>query len=128
GERSRTLDLLITNELLYQLSYTGKARDYILLASGCLAGWARSKAGSAMQVSKTRMRVGMRLKSKSRSLALKTCGTRQMSAIVGASPCEKRPVAGDVASCASYDSKPSRIQWRAQSAWSLLETPKCSSR
>jgi hypothetical protein len=23
GERSRTLDLLITNELLYQLSYTG---------------------------------------------------------------------------------------------------------
>jgi hypothetical protein len=25
GERSRTLDLLITNELLYQLSYTGEA-------------------------------------------------------------------------------------------------------
>ena len=24
GERSRTLDLLITNELLYQLSYTGE--------------------------------------------------------------------------------------------------------
>ena len=23
GERNRTLDLLITNELLYQLSYTG---------------------------------------------------------------------------------------------------------
>ena len=25
GERSRTLDLLITNELLYQLSYTGES-------------------------------------------------------------------------------------------------------
>ena len=28
GERSRTLDLLITNELLYQLSYTGEAPKY----------------------------------------------------------------------------------------------------
>ena len=26
GERNRTLDLLITSELLYQLSYTGTAR------------------------------------------------------------------------------------------------------
>ena len=26
GERSRTLDLLITSQLLYQLSYTGEAR------------------------------------------------------------------------------------------------------
>ncbi len=26
GERSRTPDLLITNELLYQLSYTGEKR------------------------------------------------------------------------------------------------------
>jgi hypothetical protein len=27
GERNRTLDLLITNELLYQLSYTGFGGD-----------------------------------------------------------------------------------------------------
>ena len=27
GERNRTLDLLITNELLYQLSYTGVSRE-----------------------------------------------------------------------------------------------------
>ena len=29
GERNRTLDLLITNELLYRLSYTGTAKNYI---------------------------------------------------------------------------------------------------
>gem|GEM_PF-6214752 len=28
GEMNRTPDLLITNELLYQLSYTGKTADY----------------------------------------------------------------------------------------------------
>ena len=28
GERNRTVDLRITNALLYQLSYTGKAGDY----------------------------------------------------------------------------------------------------
>ncbi len=28
GEMNRTPDLLITNELLYRLSYTGNARDY----------------------------------------------------------------------------------------------------
>jgi hypothetical protein len=28
GEMNRTPDLLITNELLYRLSYTGVARDY----------------------------------------------------------------------------------------------------
>ena len=28
GERSRTPDLLITNELLYQLSYTGEVENY----------------------------------------------------------------------------------------------------
>ena len=28
-ERNRTVDLLITNELLYQLSYIGLAKDYI---------------------------------------------------------------------------------------------------
>ncbi len=28
GEMNRTPDLLITNELLYQLSYTGNAADY----------------------------------------------------------------------------------------------------
>jgi hypothetical protein len=30
GERSRTLDLLITSELLYQLSYTGNFRAWAL--------------------------------------------------------------------------------------------------
>ena len=29
GERNRTLDLLITNELLYRLSYIGTAENYI---------------------------------------------------------------------------------------------------
>lgn len=29
GERNRTLDLLITNELLYQLSYTGDETGYL---------------------------------------------------------------------------------------------------
>ena len=28
GNRNRTHDLLITNQLLYQLSYAGKAADY----------------------------------------------------------------------------------------------------
>ncbi len=28
GEMNRTPDLLITNELLYRLSYTGEAQDY----------------------------------------------------------------------------------------------------
>jgi hypothetical protein len=28
GERNRTLDLLITNELLYQLSYTGNEAEF----------------------------------------------------------------------------------------------------
>jgi hypothetical protein len=28
GDRSRTYDLLITNELLYQLSYTGTGREW----------------------------------------------------------------------------------------------------
>ena len=28
GDRSRTYDLLITNELLYQLSYTGMGREW----------------------------------------------------------------------------------------------------
>ena len=31
GEMNRTPDLLITNELLYRLSYTGNARDYSVL-------------------------------------------------------------------------------------------------
>ena len=35
GERSRTLDLRITNALLYQLSYTGKGRNYSPLARDC---------------------------------------------------------------------------------------------
>ena len=36
GERSRTLDLLITSQLLYQLSYTGSLRKniYLLLFIG----------------------------------------------------------------------------------------------
>jgi hypothetical protein len=33
GERSRTPDLLITNELLYQLSYTGEGRSIAGLAA-----------------------------------------------------------------------------------------------
>ena len=32
SERSRTVDLLITNELLYQLSYTGRWRN---VSMGC---------------------------------------------------------------------------------------------
>ena len=39
GERIRTLDLLITNQLLYQLSYTGmclNAYPYAKRAGGCL--------------------------------------------------------------------------------------------
>ena len=38
GERNRTVDLRITNALLYQLSYTGAAREYIsgpAPAQGC---------------------------------------------------------------------------------------------
>ena len=31
GEMNRTPDLLITNELLYRLSYTGNASDYSVL-------------------------------------------------------------------------------------------------
>ena len=31
GEMNRTPDLLITNELLYRLSYTGNASDYTVL-------------------------------------------------------------------------------------------------
>jgi hypothetical protein len=31
GERSRTLDLLITSQLLYQLSYTGDEVNYALM-------------------------------------------------------------------------------------------------
>ena len=38
GERNRTLDLLITNELLYQLSYTGEDRDYRQKESVGLSG------------------------------------------------------------------------------------------
>lgn len=34
GERSRTLDLLITNELLYQLSYTGFVRGIVRISTG----------------------------------------------------------------------------------------------
>ena len=33
GEMNRTPDLLITNELLYQLSYTGNAFNYIAACS-----------------------------------------------------------------------------------------------
>ena len=35
GERNRTLDLLITNELLYRLSYTGEAKDYTGFLEPC---------------------------------------------------------------------------------------------
>jgi hypothetical protein len=34
GEMNRTPDLLITNELLYRLSYTGVARDYSVAPFG----------------------------------------------------------------------------------------------
>ena len=35
GERSRTLDLLITSQLLYQLSYTGKLLWWVGTESNC---------------------------------------------------------------------------------------------
>src|SRR3954462_13224814 len=38
GERNRTPDLLITNELLYRLSYSGEASDYRASDS---PGWTR---------------------------------------------------------------------------------------
>jgi hypothetical protein len=43
GERSRTLDLLITSQLLYQLSYTGRSRWWRMTGSNrrppaCKAG------------------------------------------------------------------------------------------
>jgi hypothetical protein len=34
GERSRTPDLLITNQLLYQLSYTGKTGKAPIIGEG----------------------------------------------------------------------------------------------
>ena len=43
GKRSRTPDLLITNELLYQLSYSGEDRYYserLIVAFAVIAGYA----------------------------------------------------------------------------------------
>ena len=39
--RNRTVDLLITNELLYQLSYTGLVKNYIRAYD--VLSWARSR-------------------------------------------------------------------------------------
>ncbi len=62
-------------------------------ASGCRAGAASANAGSAWHAASMRVSVGYGARSSSTRRALASCGTRQTSASVGASPWQKRPVA-----------------------------------
>ena len=61
---------------------------------GAGRGLRRWNAGSAMQVSKTRITVGTWSRRRFMRRALKICGTSTQSARPGVSPWQKRPVAG----------------------------------
>src|SRR4051794_38816566 len=65
-----------------QLTWSWWYRE-IYSASGCFEGWASAKAGSAMQLSYTRMTRLYGARSHSNPLAGVTCVTSAISAIVG---------------------------------------------
>ena len=75
-----------------------------------VAGAALANAGSALHAASMRSSVGYGEKSNSTRRAFASCGTRQMSASVGASPWQKCPVCGSRESRASSASNPTSIQ------------------
>jgi hypothetical protein len=85
-------------------------------ASACCSGCASANASICMQVLKILRTVGYGSRSQPYSIfALTRCGTRQISAMVGASPQQNRPVRGSFESMFSIVRVPDSSQCRTQS-------------
>src|SRR6266700_2460229 len=93
-------------------------------ASGCFAGCERSKAPIFMHSPKMRMTVGTPAVPTLKNFAPKTWEARQMSASVGASPWQYRPVSLSLPRCSSSALSASSVQCashllRAVSSWRI---------
>ena len=98
-------------------------------ASACCRGCARVNASICMQVSKIFRTVGYGSRSQPYSIiALVRCGTRQISAMVGASPQQNRPVRGSFESMFSIVRVPDSSQCCSHSIRILSSRPSFCSR
>src|SRR5688572_394426 len=91
-------------------------------ASACFEGWVSANAGSFMQRSKIPISVGYGFKSQLKRCALKTCGTRQTSAMVTRSPRQNDLLSRWRDKKPSRPAKPSAIQCAYQPPFTLASS------